>query len=132
MKAVYLFFLSFYSLLAGAHYHAYGQVQIKGIGEVVAKQLSRTQHVKANSNTQLQALMLTAGTSDSDAFFVYDEDDDNSTARIYYLLSKYALVISFELFLCCLHSPLKTSLPLCNHLSYLGTYKYLLQRSLRI
>jgi hypothetical protein len=131
MRTVYLFFLSFYFLLAGAHHHAYGQVQIKGIERVVAKQLSKTQQIKANGNSQLHALILAAGTSDTEAFFVNDEDDDNSATRIEHLLSRYALSISFAFF-CVLYSTVKSTLPLCNHLSYLGTYKYLLQRSLRI
>jgi hypothetical protein len=131
MRTVYLFFLTFYFLLAGAHHHAYGQVQVKGIGDIVAKQLSKSKQVKANGNTQLHALILANGTSGSEAFFVNDEDDDSSATRIQHLLSKYALAVSFAFF-CVLFRTVKTSLPLCNHLSYLGTYKYLLQRSLRI
>jgi hypothetical protein len=123
MKTVYLFFLSLFFLLAGAQIHAYGHVHANTTAPKSLRQLDRT---------QLHALNIGAGTSDTDAFFVGDEDDDNVSGPKSILALKYAVTLSFSFFFYCLYSAVKNRLPLCSHFSYLSAYKYILQRSLRI
>jgi hypothetical protein len=123
MKTVYLFFLSLFLLIAGAQIHAYGHVHANTIAPASINQFNRT---------QIHALDIGAGTSDTAIFFVGDEDDDNFAGPKSLLSLKYAVALTFSFFFCCLYSAIKNRLPLRSHFSYLSAHKYILQRSLRI
>ncbi|GGI50763.1 hypothetical protein GCM10011425_19750 [Mucilaginibacter galii] len=61
-----------------------------------------------------------------------DEDENDSSARRYVLLAKYALIVAYTLVLSYLITRLEVRLPVLRHLSYISSYKYIVQRAIRI
>ncbi|GAA4800196.1 hypothetical protein GCM10023231_31210 [Olivibacter ginsenosidimutans] len=69
---------------------------------------------------------------ETEVFNVESEDDSPVFARRDVLISDNALAIIYTSLLHCYHAYLKEKLPFCTHLTYISSYKYILQRVLRI
>jgi len=66
--------------------------------------------------------------------FINLEDDDEElvVTRKYAELTKYYVTLAYASILVHFYNYLKNRLPFCKHLSYSSSYKYILQRVLRI
>jgi len=63
---------------------------------------------------------------------IEDEDDELISAKKQVLFVKYLIVVAYTSVLIHLFKNFKNRLPFCTHFSYTSSYKYLLQRVLRI
>jgi hypothetical protein len=131
MRAVYLFFVSLcFLLLSGPNYAhtAAHSNRYASSSEVKAKNIKFT--IRDNSHP----LFKLATVSEEKEFLITDEDDDEHDLSVgkYPLLAKYSFLFTFTFFLGYLYSCIKDRLPICAHLSYINSYKYISQRVLRI
>jgi len=65
-------------------------------------------------------------------FISVEDDDDLVIARKFIAPTKYILIPDYASLVVSFYSYSKTRLPFCKHLSYTSSYKYILQRVLRI
>jgi len=132
MRTVYLFLISLCFLLTGAQSHVYGLAPANEQVYTQVKAHDIAQALKAKHDLQVQSPNIAPGTSDTDAFFVSDDEDDLGSSGIHHLLSKHALVLSLVFFFCSFSAAKKPLLPIGDHFHYIYSYIYLSQRCLRI
>ena len=134
MRTIVLFFLFLCFLFVGRHYHAYGSDHPNGTRNTVAQTTDKIKQLSFSVINHDHAVVKSNSTGQGGSFLIsdLDEDENNPLARRYLLLAKYSLIVSYTLVLSYLFSCLKESLPVIRHLSYTSSYKYIVQRALRI
>lgn len=134
MKVAIVFFLSLCFLLLKGHTDVYADIHHNSASY-------STQYIEKKQQTQLEntnrnfPVIKDNGLTDKREDFISleDEDDDDfAFSRKYVLLAKYFITLAYASILICFYKHLKNRLPFCRHLSYSSSYKYLLQRSLRL
>jgi hypothetical protein len=133
MKSAYLFFISLCFLLLEGNNYAQAGVHINK-AHLQVNHSHRAKNIKSFVDSENHTQYKGATVSEEKEYLITDEDDDEHdlSAGKYNLLAKSCLLFAYTLFLGYLYNSLKDRLPLCNHLSYINSYKYLSQRVLRI
>lgn len=133
MKAAIAFFLSLCFLLLGRYDAVHAGDYHLG-NQLPAQQIEKTQLTKLRNTNQAFSLVKSNHLIEKreDLMSAEDEVEDLVFSRKYVLLSKYFITLACAslLIYCC--SYFKNRLPFCKHLSYASSYKYILQRVLRI
>ena len=118
---VFFLFLGFLLLRSGFCYSA-------------AQYIEKTQQTNFANTDQSLHLVKHNNLSDKKEEFisVEDDDDDLVSARKYVSVVKSFIVLACTTILIDFYSSFKNRLPFCKHLSYTSSYKYILQRVLRL
>jgi hypothetical protein len=134
MRTIVLFFLFLCFLFVGRHYHAYDSVRANGLRNTVAQTTDKIKQLGFSIIKHDDAVIKHHSAAHDGNFPItdFDEDENNPSARRYILLAQYSLIVSFTLVLSYLFTYLKERLPIIRHLSYISSYKYIVQRALRI
>jgi hypothetical protein len=100
---------------------------------------SAAQHTKKTLQTELkntdQGFHVIKNTSLSEKkedFISIEDDDDLASTRKYVLVVKSFITVAYTSILIDFYNTFKNRLPFCKHLSYTSSYKYILQRVLRL
>lgn len=134
MKVVVIYFLFLFSLLLKVHDNAYAGVkynsstyhsQIQPIQKIAKSKLSKVErgHIIKKNTILIE---------EEEFFDIENEDDSQVFSRKDILLVDSSVIIVYGSILFCLYYYEKKRLPLCKHFSYTASYKYILQRTLRI
>ena len=135
MKLTYLFLIQLYFFLLGGCSNAYAGAYQQKKHYSAAKNIEKAQQVKSENTIQNNTVIKNASSSKEDDYVIDVEDEDESTvfASKYVLIAKYFLILSsYTFILSDFYSSFKDRLPVYRHLSYTSSYKYIIQRSLRI
>jgi|GEM_PF-672828 len=145
MKVVIVFFLSLCFLLLKGHTDVYADVQHHSPGYSIVYHDSFSyapaQYIEKKQQAQLENIdrnfpvIKDNSLNDKKEEFVSleeDDDDDSVFSRKYVLLAKYFITLTYASILICFYNYFKNRLPFCRHLSYSSSYKYILQRVLRL
>ena len=134
MRTVVLFFLFLCFLFVGRHYHAYGNMPSNGLRNTVAQTTDKIKQLGYSIINNEHAVVKTHSKVQGGNYLIsdFDEDENNPSARRYVLLAKYSLIVAYTIVLSYLVTCLKERLPIIRHLSYISSYKYIVQRALRI
>jgi len=134
MRTIVLFFLFLSFLFVGRHYYAHSNVPASGARNTVAQTTDKIKQLNYSVLKHDRAILKTHGkVKDGDSLLSdLDEDENDSSARRYVLLAKYALIVAYTLVLSYLITRLEVRLPVLRHLSYISSYKYIVQRAIRI
>ncbi|WP_345952001.1 hypothetical protein ABDD95_11300 [Mucilaginibacter sp. PAMB04274] len=134
MKTVYIFLVSLFFLLLGGDNYAYTGAHLKRAKYSSAQDVSKVQKVSLGTVNKDNTLIKQANLSEDSEHLisVEDEDESDGLARRHLLLDKYSLLLAYTFVLNLFYISFVKRLPFCSHLSYSSSYKYLLQRSLRL
>lgn len=134
MKTVILFCLSLFFLLLGGHNYAHARAQHNTVASTPTQNIEKPQQTKLiNTNQDLPVIKNnTLSEKREDFVSIEDEDDDSVFARKSVLPTKYFITLAYVTTLISPNSYVKNRLPFCKHLSYTSSYKYILQRVLKI
>lgn len=133
MKVLYLFVVSLCFLLFGGWSNAHAGTHYKHTRYSSVHCNENSPQVKlANSNQDITVLKGSAESKEPEFLISSEDEDESLSARRYLLQDKYSLIVSYTLVLSLLYSSFKDRLPLCKHLSYTSSYKYIILRALRI
>ena len=123
MKPVIIFFFSLCFILTGGYKYSHTEVQ----------EIRKTAQAKFGNPDHDSSILKKHHLSEKREDFLGDEDDEDLTfSRKYFSQVKYFITLAYASVLVCLYHYFKNRLPFCRHLSYTASYKYLLQRVLRI
>lgn len=129
-----LFLLSFWFFLLNGYDHAYAETHPHKTRCSSAHLAGKSHQVKAEKtglhSSRIKSKKLPG--KKEDLISLENEVDDISFGRKYVLLSECILTIAYASFLFFIAGYLKNRLPFCWHLSYISSYKYILQRVLRL
>jgi len=132
--AVLLFLYSFFLLLSG-HQHAYaGGHHARICSYSPAQHVAKVEAAKFGHVNQIFPIIKDNSLNEKREDFVSVEDDDDDLifSRKNVLLVRYFFTLAYASILIAFYSYFKNRLPFCKHLSYSSSYKYILQRVLRI
>jgi hypothetical protein len=134
MKAVILFLLSLCFLLLGRYDHAYAKANHNTASYSSAQKIEKLQQAKfINTNQELPIIKNNCFSEQREDFLsVENEDEDYVSARKSVLPVKYIITLAYAATLNNSFNYIKNRLPFCKHLSYSSSYKYILQRVLKI
>nr|WP_068887623.1 hypothetical protein [Pedobacter panaciterrae] len=134
MKTAAVFFLSLCFLILGASGYVFSEPGNQRIGYSVSGNIEKTQQTKiVNTNQELPVINSNTPGEKRDSFItVEDDDDDLVCARKSALPVNYFITIAYASILIYSDNYVKNRLPFCKHLSYTSSYKYILQRVLKI
>lgn len=135
MKVVLLFFLYSFFLLSGVYQHAYASGHDARISSYSpAQHVAKAEVAKFGRVNQIFPMIKDNSLNErrEDLISVEDEDDDFMSSRKYVLLVRYFFTLAYASVLIYFYNYIKSRLPFCKHLSYASSYKYILQRVLRI
>lgn len=99
-----------------------------------AQQINKTQPTRLGSaDPGFPIIKHTSQNEQKEEFVTLeDENEDLVFNRKYVLLAKYFVTLTYASALICYCQHFKNRLPFCKHLSYTSSYKYILQRVLRL
>jgi len=134
MKTVVVFFLSLCFLILGKHGYAYVGTHHSANSHSPAQHIEKLQPTKFINTTQDLPTVKSNTFSEKreDFLSVENEDEDFVSARKSTLPVKYILTLAYAPALIYSNNYVKNRLPFCKHLSYTSSYKYILQRVLKI
>lgn len=134
MRIVFLFLISFCFLSFGDCNCVYAGTPHNKTHYLPAQNIEKTQQVNfAPSNLDYTIIKNVDLTDEQDYLNDLEDEDENLvSASRYILLARVFLTFSCTFILSFLYSSAKGRLPFCGHLSYISSYKYIIQRSLRI
>lgn len=134
MRVLYLFFIFLCFLLLGSCNYAYAGANHHNTGYSVVQNIEKRQQIKFANTNQDYLIIKNGSLSDDDDYLIDVEDEDENVvfASKYVILTKCFLALSHTLILNYLYSPFKDRLLVCRRLIYTSSYKYILQRTLRI
>lgn len=134
MKAVILFLLSLCFLLLGRYDLAYAEANHNDASYPSAQNIEKLQQAKfINTNQELPIIKNNCFSEQKEDFIsVENEDEDFVSARKLVLPVKYIISLANSSVLSNSNNYVKNRLPCCKHLSYTSSYKYILQRVLKI
>ncbi|ETZ23895.1 hypothetical protein [Pedobacter sp. V48] len=134
MKTAVVFFLSLcFFLLGGSDYVYAGAHDSTSSHSTVQKIEKSHQETLLMANQGLpEVKSSTIGDKKEDFISVEDEDDDLVSVRKSILPAKYFATLTYASTLIYSNAYFKNRLPFCKHLSYTSSYKYILQRVLKI
>lgn len=129
---VFLLFLCF--LLLKGYGDVYAGAHHNRVGYILAGQIYKTQQKKSLIANQGAQLMKNSNLNEKKEDLISVEDDDEEPVfnRKYVVLVKYFITLAWASVLIHFYSCFKNRLPFCKHLSYASSYKYILQRVLRL
>lgn len=123
MKVAIVFFLSLCLFMLKGHVDAYGS----------ARHPEKTQQIKfGNAGTGLQVTKNNGLTDRKEELISIEDDEDVVSSRKYVLPAMYFIILAYASVSINFSCYLKSSLPFCGHLSFTSSYKYILQRVLRL
>jgi hypothetical protein len=123
MRVAIVFFLALCLFVLKGHGDVYGNPGHPG----------KTQQIKfGNGVPGLQVTKNNVLTEKKEDLISIEDDEDVVTSRKYVLPAMYFIVLVYASVSAELYSYLKSSLPFCGHLSFTSSYKYILQRVLRL
>lgn len=134
MRTVVLFFLFLCFLFVGRHYHAYGNMPANGLRNTVAQTTDKIKQLSFSIIKHDPAVVKKHSKVQDGNYLIsdFDEDENSLLARRYMLMAKFSLIVAYTLVLSYLITCLEERLPVVRHLSYISSYKYIVQRALRI
>ncbi|WP_285057128.1 hypothetical protein [Pedobacter ginsengisoli] len=121
MRVAIVFFLSLCLFVLKGHGDVYGSTP----------RLEKLQHIKPEHAGPGLKLSKNNGLTEKKEDLIGIEDDEDLASSRKYMPPVICFIILASISLYC-YSFLKSSLPFCWHLSYTSSYKYILQRVLRI
>jgi hypothetical protein len=132
MRTVVFFLFLCFLLLKGYDYASAG-VHHAGPHYSSAHYIEKSNQVKFESTNQKFPVIISHSLSEKkeELISLENEDEDLSFTRKY-VLADCILALIFAWFLLFPGTYLKKRLPFCWHLSYTSSYKYILERALRI
>lgn len=134
MKTAVVFFLSLCFFLLGRLNHVYAGAHYSTSNYSTVQKIEKLQQAKlviANQGLP-EVKNSTIGDKKEDFISVEDEDDDLVSVRKSVLPAKYFATLNYASILIYSNAYFKNRLPFCKHLSYTSSYKYILQRVLKI
>jgi len=134
MRTIVLFFLFLCFLFVGRHYHAYESVRANGLRNTVAQTTDKIKQLNYSIIKHDLAVVKKHSKVQDGNYLIsdFDEDENNPSAKRYMLMAKYSLIVAYTIVLSYLITCLEERLPVIRHLSYISSYKYIVQRALRI
>lgn len=134
MRTVVLFFLFLCFLFVGRHYHAYGNMPANGLRNTMAQTTDKIKQLSFSIIKHDPAVVKKHSKVQDGNYLIsdFDEDENSPLARRYMLMAKFSLIVAYTLVLSYLITCLEERLPVVRHLSYISSYKYIVQRALRI
>ena len=134
MKAAVVFFLSLCFLLLGRYDHVDAGLYHHRVSHSPAQHMEKTLLTKFRNTDQAFLLIKNNSLSEKRENFLNAEDEaeDFAFSRKYISLPRYFIALTYASVLIFFYSYSKNRLPFCKHLSYASSYKYILQRVLRI
>ncbi|WP_214225974.1 hypothetical protein [Pedobacter sp. B4-66] len=134
MKTVILFLLSLCFLLLGRSDHAYAGAHQNTASYSSALNTEKPQLTKfINTAQDLPVIKSNCFSEQREDFIsVENEDEDFVSARKSALPVKYIITLAYASILNSSSNYVKNRLPFCKHFSYTSSYKYILQRVLKI
>ena len=124
MKAVVVFFLSLFFLLLGGSHSVYSETHHSKISSATIQKFEKSKQVNLRNSIP--------GEKKEEFISVEDEDDDQVFVRKSVVPAKYVMALTYASILIYSNYRPKNRLPFCKHLSYISSYKYILQRVLKI
>ncbi|WP_316791870.1 hypothetical protein [Pedobacter frigoris] len=99
-----------------------------------AQQIKKQQPARLGSENPGFPVVKNTNLSEQKEEFVTleDENDDLVFSRKYVLAAKFFITLAYASVLVYFYQQFKNRLPFCKHLSYTSSYKYILQRVLRL
>lgn len=132
MKPWFAFFLSMCFLLFWGYNYAHAGTHHKKISYIPSRSIDKPQKAKLD-DINVAILKHSSPSHDKEFFLnIEDEESDFAFTRKYVLLVKWVAVISCTFVLGYLFNYNYQRLPFCRHLSYNSSYKYIVQRALRV
>ena len=119
-------------LLLGEHYCAYAGSHYNKITSLAAKPTLSVQHIKLLNEIHDNKIVKNTSVSEKTESFISDEDEDNLFGRKYVLPALAYFILTYTFLLSCIYNCVKAILPVCAHLFYTSSYKYITLRTLRI
>jgi hypothetical protein len=134
MKTAVVFFLSLCFFLLGGSNHVYAGTHQSTISYSTVQKVEKSQQTNLVIASQglSEVKTSTIGDKKEDFISVEDEDDDLVSVRKSVLPAKYFATLTYASILIYSNAYFKNRLPFCKHLSYTSSYKYILQRVLKI
>ncbi len=136
MREVVVFFLSLCLLLLRWHGDACARVRHDSLCFSAALQIEKAKEIKFENISQNFPIVKDNSLNDKKEEFIGVEDDDDDDnlvfARKHFILIKYFITLAYTSLLISFYNYLKNRLPFCRHLSYTSSFKYILQRVLRL
>ncbi|WP_316819135.1 hypothetical protein [Pedobacter nyackensis] len=135
MKAAIVFFFSLCFLLLKGHTDVYAAIHDDSFSYSSAQHVEKKQQTHLETTNQDLPVIKDASLNSKKDEFVSlenEDDDDSMFSRKYVLLTKYFITLAYASVLVCFYNYFKNRLPFCRHLSYSSSYKYILQRVLRL
>lgn len=133
MRVVVIFSLLLFSFLVGSHDTVYAGV---GHGNTYYSQAQLSEKAQRQKPGKLEQKRIikknTILNEDEEFFGIENENDGPVFSRKYVLLAESSVIVVYASILFCFYHYQKKRLPFCKHLSYTASYKYILQRTLRI
>lgn len=134
IRAIVAFFFFLFSLVLGGQSDGYASIPHSNRSDTPKSHVEKFQQSKLDHFDKEFHLIKNHNVSDKreDFLSIDDEDEDQVCVRKQIVIAKaYADLAQIAVFaLFCSHP--KNKLPFCSHLSYTSSYKYILQRVLRI
>jgi len=134
MKSFIVFFLSLCLLILGKHGYACAGTNLNTSSYSSAQNIEKLQPTKFINTTQDLPVVKSNTFSEKreDFISVENEDEDYVSAKKSVLSVKYIITLAYAATLNNSFNYIKNRLPFCKHLSYTSSYKYILQRVLKI
>jgi hypothetical protein len=135
MKVAIVFFLSLCFLLLIGRTDAFAGIHRDTFNYSSAQYIGKKQQAQLENLNLNFPVIKDNGFNDKKEEFVSlenEDDDDSLFSRKQVLLAKYFITLAYASLLICFYNYFKNRLPFCRHLSYSSSYKYLLQRVLRL
>lgn len=135
MKAAVVFFFSLCFLLLKGHSDGYAAIPYNNFSYSSAQHIEKKQQTRLESTNQDLPVLKDNGLNSKKDEFVSlenEDDDDSVFSRKHVQLAKCFITLAYASILVCFYNYFKNRLPFCRHLSYSSSYKYILQRVLRL
>lgn len=133
IRAIVVFFFFLFSLLTGSFEKSYA-IHASGHSDTPKYHIEKLQQSKIGLFSHDFAVYKNGNLADKREDFVSisDEDEDLVCSRKQIVASKSIVALACSFTLHHFYNYPKNRLPFCSHLSYTSSYKYILQRVLRI
>lgn len=133
MRTVYLLFIFLCLLSSGKHTYAYAGTHHHANNSSSAHNIGKSKENKF-VNSKSKTLFKSSASTDKEEFLIGYEDDDENTvsARKYILTDKFSLILFYTFVLGYLSTCINNRLPICSHLFFISSNRYIVQRALRI
>lgn len=134
MRCTIVFFLLLCSVLFGGYNDVYSEVHHNSTTYgTTAWHIDKIQQVKfENTNKVFPVVKNNSVTEKKEESFSLEDEDEEVMPTRRYILVKYFTTLVHASILICFYSYFKNRLPFCSYLSYTSSYKYILQRVLRL